>query len=164
MRKKSIRGRLDGNPNPIDIYVGSRVRMYRTLKGLTQEALGEALGLTFQQIQKYEKGLNRIGASRLWDISQALGIPVAYFYEGISEETKKLSPRNIQASAIENLTLKAQEEKELLLENPLNRKETLELVRAYYNIGDRNLARKLYDIIRSLAFPNGDEDILTEEK
>ena len=79
MNKKSIRGRLDGEPNPVDIHVGNRVRMYRTLKGLSQEKLGEALGLTFQQVQKYEKGLNRIGASRLWDISQVLETPIALF-------------------------------------------------------------------------------------
>lgn len=164
MRKKSIRGRLDGSPNPVDVFVGNRVRIYRTLKGFSQEALGAALGLTFQQIQKYEKGQNRIGASRLWDISQTLQVPVAYFYEGISEKTKSLSPRNIQKGATKALIRKAQEEKESLLENPLNRKETLELVRAYYNIGDRNLAHKLYELIRSLADSNSENDSFLMEE
>ena len=67
--------------NPIDVHVGSRVRFRRMLLGMSQEKLGENLGLTFQQIQKYEKGINRIGASRLFDLSQVLGVPVQFFYE-----------------------------------------------------------------------------------
>ena len=67
--------------NPIDVHVGSRVRLRRMLLGMSQEKLGEHLGLTFQQIQKYEKGINRIGASRLFDLSQVMGVPVQYFYE-----------------------------------------------------------------------------------
>src|SRR5512138_763189 len=69
-------------PNPVDKYVGSRVRMRRILVGMSQEKLGEALGLTFQQVQKYEKGTNRIGASRLQHIARHLGVPVEYFFEG----------------------------------------------------------------------------------
>ena len=69
-------------PNPVDKYVGSRVRMRRIMLGMSQEKLGEALGLTFQQIQKYEKGTNRIGASRLQQIAQILQVPVAFFFEG----------------------------------------------------------------------------------
>src|SRR5947207_15188367 len=68
-------------PNPIDVHVGSRVRFRRMLLGMSQEKLGERLGLTFQQVQKYEKGINRIGASRLFDLSQVLGVPVQFFYE-----------------------------------------------------------------------------------
>ena len=68
-------------PNPIDVHVGSRVRLRRMLLGMSQEKLGEHLGLTFQQIQKYEKGINRIGASRLFDLSKVLGVPVQFFYE-----------------------------------------------------------------------------------
>src|SRR5262245_12637795 len=68
-------------PNPIDVHVGSRVRFRRMLLGMSQEKLGEKLGLTFQQIQKYEKGINRIGASRLFDLAQVLGVPVQFFYE-----------------------------------------------------------------------------------
>src|ERR1700752_3027816 len=68
-------------PNPIDIHVGSRVRFRRMLLGMSQEKLGEKLGLTFQQVQKYEKGINRIGASRLFDLAQVLGVSVQFFYE-----------------------------------------------------------------------------------
>ena len=158
MNKKSIRGRLDGEPNPVDIHVGNRVRMYRTLKGLSQEKLGEALGLTFQQVQKYEKGLNRIGASRLWDISQVLETPIALFYEGISDETKSLSPRNLNVDEKADFTNKLSQITEAIDSDPLNRKETLELMRAYYSIADRTLAQKIFDLIKSLAYPNEQEE------
>lgn len=149
MKKKSLRGRVDGAPNPIDIHVGNRVRMCRTLMGMSQERLGQALGLTFQQVQKYERGMNRIGASRLWDISQVLNTPVSFFYEGISEDAENLSPRHINeslspAKSVQDIML-------TLDTNPLNRKETLELVRAYYRIPDRNAAHRIFDLIKSLA-------------
>ena len=70
--------------NPVDVHVGSRVRLRRMLLGMSQEKLGEHLGLTFQQVQKYEKGINRIGASRLFDLSQVLGVPVQFFYEELA--------------------------------------------------------------------------------
>lgn len=72
-------------PHPTDIYVGSRVREARAARGMSQEQLGRQLGISFQQIQKYEKGTNRIGASRLWDIGKALGVPVSYFFEGVED-------------------------------------------------------------------------------
>src|SRR5579862_1779426 len=84
-RRRSGRGRTpSGKPNPIDVHVGSRVRLRRTLLGMSQEKLGEAIGLTFQQVQKYERGANRVGASRLYDLSQVLDVPVSYFFEEIS--------------------------------------------------------------------------------
>src|SRR5438046_1464424 len=84
--KQSPRGRLSsGEPNPVDVHVGNRLRLRRTLLGISQEKLGEAIGLTFQQVQKYERGANRIGASRLWDLSLVLNCPVSYFYEDMSE-------------------------------------------------------------------------------
>lgn len=152
MNKKSSRGRLDGEPNPVDIHVGKRVRMYRTIKGLSQEKLGEALGLTFQQVQKYEKGLNRIGASRLWDISQVLETPIALFYEGITDETKNLSPRHIQKDSSKNdwadkvAQLTAQFD-----DDPLSRRETLDLIRAYYRIPNRNMAHKIFDLMKTMS-------------
>ncbi|MBP5534851.1 MAG: helix-turn-helix transcriptional regulator [Alphaproteobacteria bacterium] len=155
MSKKSSRGRLDGEPNPVDVHVGNRVRMYRTLKGLSQEKLGEALGLTFQQVQKYEKGLNRIGASRLWDISQVLETPIGLFYEGITDETKSLSPRHLQnASLNEDWVNKVAQFTAQLDDDPLNRRETLELMRAYYRIPNRNMAHKIFDLIKAMAGPD----------
>ena len=160
MRKKSTRGRLGGEPNPVDIHVGNRVRMYRTLRGLSQEKLAEKLGLTFQQVQKYEKGLNRIGASRLWDISQVLETPIGLFYEGITDETKNLSPRHIQDTPTQDEWLaKVSQITEQLDKDPLNRRETLELMRAYYRIPSRSAARKVFELMRTLAYPDGEEEI-----
>ena len=81
-------GRSPGIPNPVDIHVGSRVRLRRTLLGLSQEKLGEAVGLTFQQIQKYERGANRIGASRLFEFSRILDVPVSFFFDDMNERAK----------------------------------------------------------------------------
>lgn len=165
MKRKSLRGRVDGEPNPIDVHVGNRVRMYRTLKGLSQERLGKELGLTFQQVQKYEKGLNRIGASRLWDISQVLETPIALFYEGISDETQSLSPRHIQGAEISHdITTKVAQLATKVDDDPLNRRETLELMRAYYRIPDRNMAHKIFDLMKSLAFPAGEDNERAEDK
>ena len=86
-------------PNPIDIHVGHRLRARRTLLGLSQEKVGEAMGLTFQQVQKYERGANRIGASRLWDMSRILNCPISYFFDEIDENTANASPRNENGAA-----------------------------------------------------------------
>src|SRR5688500_6970058 len=85
---RSTRGRMpSGKPNPVDVHVGSRARLRRTLLGMSQEKLGEAIGLTFQQVQKYERGANRIGASRLWDLSRVLDCPMSFFFEEMDDET-----------------------------------------------------------------------------
>lgn len=76
---------MSNKPHPVDVHVGTRIRQQRTLLGMSQSKLAEAVGLTFQQIQKYEKGSNRIGASRMWQFAQALGVPVASFFEGLQE-------------------------------------------------------------------------------
>ena len=90
-------------PNPIDVHVGSRVRFRRMLLGMSQEKLGEKLGLTFQQIQKYEKGINRIGASRLFDLAQVLGVPVQFFYEEApSGDPSRLLPQGFAERPAEN--------------------------------------------------------------
>ena len=85
-------------PNPVDKYVGSRVRMRRIMLGMSQEKLGEALGLTFQQVQKYEKGTNRVGASRLWELSRVLGVPITYFFEGLEPDTQPVPVREMPDS------------------------------------------------------------------
>src|SRR6202012_596679 len=85
--RRSGRGRTpSGKPNPIDAHVGARVRLRRTLLGMSQEKLGEAIGLTFQQVQKYERGANRIGASRLYDLSRVLDVPVSFFFDDLNPE------------------------------------------------------------------------------
>ena len=86
--KISSRGRTpDGGPNPIDTHVGNRIRLRRQLLGYSQEKLASLLGLTFQQVQKYEKGMNRVGASRLWDMGKVLGVPISFFFEDMDEGT-----------------------------------------------------------------------------
>lgn len=135
-------------PNPIDIHVGLRVRMYRTLRGLSQEKLAEKLGLTFQQIQKYERGLNRISASRLWELSRVLNTPIQKFYEDVDENTpipdSKIDEDSLPVEALA-------EEFPHLGQNPLTKRETLELVRAFYRVPNRNVAHKIVDLINSMS-------------
>ncbi len=143
----TIRGRLsDGAPNPIDIHVGSRVRMRRTMLGLSQEKLADELGVTFQQVQKYEKGLNRIGASRLWDFSQVLGVPVDFFYQNLDETSQNSSPRKITGGLgfLEEET--SQTDSELLM-----RKDVLELMRYYSKIKDPKVAKTVLDLVKTLT-------------
>lgn len=150
MRKRSvngtIRGRLlDGTPNPIDLYVGSRVRMRRTLLGMSQERLAAELGITFQQVQKYERGLNRIGASRLWDLAQVLGVSVDFFYQDIDANTKDKSPRKIYANP--NLAEDICEfDMDILL-----RKDVIALLRAYTKITDTKLQKSVLDLVETLS-------------
>src|SRR5262249_9382500 len=130
-------GREKGdNPSPIDIHVGSRVRLRRNMLGLSQEKLGEAIGLTFQQVQKYERGANRIGASRLHDLSQVLDVPVSFFFDDTDPVRAPATPAGF-AEAFDA--------------DPLCRRETLELVSAYYRIDDPALRRRLFELARALA-------------
>lgn len=142
--KKSSRGRLpDGAPNPIDVHVGNRIRLRRQLLGLSQEKLAEMLGLTFQQVQKYERGMNRVGASRLWDIGKVLEVPVGFFYEDMDEETAKSSPAGING-VIDNEPMKESVD-------PMNSQETIELVKAYYKIPNRKAAKHMFELIIAMS-------------
>lgn len=145
-RKPPVRRRpkLD-RPNPIDVHVGARVRLRRTLLGLSQEKLGEAIGLTFQQVQKYERGANRIGASRLWELSGVLDVPVQFFFGEMSQDTVA-AMRHIQQSHGLTPPPAAAFEAE-----PMARRETLELVRAYYRISDPAVRRRMFELAKSLA-------------
>ncbi|SOD99209.1 Transcriptional regulator, contains XRE-family HTH domain [Caenispirillum bisanense] len=136
-----------GKPNPVDVHVGSRVRLRRTLLGLSQEKLGEAIGLTFQQVQKYERGANRIGASRLWDLSRVLDVPVSFFFEEMDESVASRSPRNVLRGAEEVAETEA---------DPMTKRETLELVRAYYRIVDPHVRKRIYDLAKTLAVSGED--------
>ena len=131
-----------GQPNPIDIHVGRRVRQRRTLLGLSQEKLGEAVGLTFQQIQKYERGANRISASRLYAFSHVLDVPVPFFFEDMPPEISGKGGKPVRG-----LVKRIQEG---FSADPLATRETLELVRAYYRINDPNVRKRLYDLVESL--------------
>ncbi|MBX9635254.1 MAG: helix-turn-helix domain-containing protein [Magnetospirillum sp.] len=142
-RRHSSRGRTpSGKPNPVDVHVGARVRLRRTLLGMSQEKLGEALGLTFQQVQKYERGANRVGASRLFDLSRVLDVPVSFFFDDMSNEVEALSPRLISGLSEEPSSFEA---------DPMTKRETLELVRAYYRITDPQVRRRVLDLAKALA-------------
>ena len=139
----------DSRPSPIDIHVGSRVRLRRTLLGMSQERLGDALGLTFQQVQKYERGVNRVGASRLFDISRVLDVPISYFFDDMPEgmsETPVSGPRGRMYGFAE-----AQEPFSAGVDDNMNKRETLELVRAYYRITDPAVRKRVFDLLKSLA-------------
>ena len=137
------RGRSDrGVPNPIDVHVGSRVRLRRRLLDMSQEKLGEAIGLSFQQVQKYERGSNRIGASRLFDLARVLDVPVGLFFDDMSDDVAAHSPGPSKGTASEAVDVGP---------DPMAKHETLDLVRAYYNIHDASLRKRLLKLIHALA-------------
>ena len=138
-----------GKPNPVDIHVGSRVRLRRTLLGLSQEKLGDALGLTFQQVQKYERGANRIGASRLFDLSRVLDVPISFFFDDMSPDVSERSPA--QEAGLPDLPPSGFDV------DPMAKRETLELVRAYYRIKDPNVRKRVFDLAKALANVNDDD-------
>ena len=125
-------------PNPIDVHVGSRIRLRRNMISMSQEKLGEALGITFQQIQKYEKGTNRVGASRLQQISKVLGVPVSFFFEdapGDSPEGGGLAEASSTSYVVDFLSSS----------------EGLQLNRAFARISDAKVRRKIIELVRTLA-------------
>lgn len=138
--------RGSGGPNPVDVHVGARLRLRRTLLGLSQEKLGEAIGLTFQQVQKYERGANRIGCSRLFDLSRVLDVPVGYFFEEMSDDTAKRSPAKRQGGWSDRDQANFEHERD-----PMVKRETLELVRAYYKIDNEMLRKQLFELTKSLG-------------
>ena len=139
-------------PNPIDLHVGARIRLRRKLLHLTQLQLSELLGLTFQQVQKYEKGLNRVSASSLWDISRVLDVPMDFFFDDMEQETLLQSPRMLRLNITgENLLA---EDQKSFIDDPMHKKETLELVEAYYKIPNRKIAKELFDLIVALSKNN----------
>ncbi len=120
--------------HPVDVHVGMRARQRRWMVGMTQQQLGEKVGIKFQQIQKYETGMNRISASRLWDIANALDVPISYFFEGLEGADAK--PAEAEARAAQG---------DLLAD-----KEALELVRSYYSIPEAQ-RRRLFELARVLS-------------
>ena len=126
-------------PNPIDRHVGSRVRMRRMMLGMSQEKLGDALGLTFQQVQKYEKGANRIGASRLQQISQILQVPVSFFFEGVPAQ---------RAERAEGLS---EAPSPAYVSDFLATSDGLALTKAFVRIKDAKLRRRIVDLVEQIA-------------
>ena len=134
-------------PNPIDAHVGSRVRLRRMLLGMSQEKLGEQLGLTFQQVQKYEKGINRIGASRLYELSRILGVSVQFFFDDIPDVSPEANGRNGFS----------EEAGEGFVVDFLASREGVELNRAFVRIADAKVRRSIVELARVLA---GEESVI----
>ena len=139
------RRKLD-RPHPTDVHVGSRVRMRRNMLGLSQEKLGEAIGLTFQHVQKYERGANRIGASRLYELGEVLDVPVTFFYDDQDPVRAPAIPVGFEETPQEGFD-----------SDPLRRRETHELVGAYYQIEDPAVRRRLFDLAKALASDSAGE-------
>ena len=127
------------NPNPVDIHVGSRIRLRRTLLGMSQEKLGKAISLTFQQIQKYERGTNRVGSSRLYQLSRVLNVPISFFFDDMPPEVSGVGARGLAEAA------------EPFSEDLLTKRETLELIRAYHRITDTGVRRRVFDLVKALG-------------
>ncbi|GIX13049.1 MAG: transcriptional regulator [Paracoccaceae bacterium] len=117
--------------HPVDVHVGRRIRYRRWMIGMTQQQLGERIGIKFQQVQKYETGMNRVSASRLWDIANALEVPVSFFFEGAAEGAGESMPAGAP-------------------DDPLADREALELIRSYYAIPEEQ-RRRLFELARVLS-------------
>ena len=143
----SPRGRTpNGDPNPVDVHIGKRIRMRREILGLSQAKLAAMLGLTFQQVQKYERGMNRIGGSRLWDISQTLGVDISFFYQEMDEDTRLNSPRHyvLNFDAIF-------EENEITATDPMKNQLNCKMITFLEKIPNRKSAKSLYMLAASMA-------------
>ncbi len=156
-QSKKSRGRQkDGKPNPVDIHVGKRLRLKRELLGLSQDQLGKMLGLTFQQIQKYENGTNRISASRLWDLAVIFSSPVGYFYGDMDAETINSSPCRLWGDAPQNETMP---------DDPFVKNETMNLVRTFYKIRE-DIRQPLMDMmvrISKTAYSAEKDDTIADQ-
>ena len=150
-RKSAGRMASKGFPNPIDVHVGKRIRLRRTLLGISQETLAEAMGLTFQQIQKYEKGANRVSSSRLVDLANALDVSVSYFFEQMSAAVQGQTPAMLMD--VKNLPRPSDEK------DPMGKRETLELVRAYYRIPDPTVRKRLAELTKMIVKSISEEAI-----
>lgn len=126
-------------PNPIDIHVGSRIRLRRNMLGMSQEKLGESLGITFQQIQKYEKGTNRVGASRLQAIASILGVPVAFFFEDAPDQESSANRGFAEDSSMSYVA------------EFCSTTEGLQLNRSFVRIGDPKVRRKIIELVKLLS-------------
>ena len=137
-----------GQPNPVDIYVGSRLKLRRLILGISQKKMAEKLGITFQQVQKYENGINRISASRLWDISKLLKVQVEYFFDGMNESIQAQSPRSLRKN-----TTRSRQEIGESFDDPMLRQESIRLIKAYSRINNEKLCRKLLDLMIEMSLP-----------
>ncbi len=135
-------GHGTGIPSPVDVHVGARLRQRRTLLGISQATLGDAIGVTFQQVQKYERGANRISASRLFNLSRVLDVPVEYFFDDMPTVVAASSPAQGGGKAKKLPSYEP---------DPMAKRETLELVRAYYKIRDPQSRKRLYELTKAVG-------------
>ena len=142
----------ESRASPVDAHVGTRIKLRRTLMGMSQERLGESLGLTFQQVQKYERGVNRVGASRLFDLSRVLDVPISFFFDDMPAPLAGMPPPGATGGSRRVYGFAdAQDSFGGVGDEQLNRRETLELVRAYYKITDPSVRKRVSDLIKSMA-------------
>ncbi len=134
-------------PHEVDVHVGRKLRSRRTILGMSQEEIGEAVGITFQQVQKYERGLNRIGSSRLYEFARILGVSVSYFFEDLENGKSKLS----------EVTGLAENQHGFEYEK-IDNKEILSFVRAYYGITDPMVRKKILALVKTLANVKDEEE------
>ncbi len=125
--------------DPIDIFVGKKIRQRRTLLGISQEKLSNSLNITFQQVQKYESGANRVSSSRLYNISKILKVTISYFFEGLPETSGK------------KVSIVAEKNKPLDNQDVFTKKETIDLVKTYYIIKDEAVRKKVLEMVKSIA-------------
>ncbi len=153
MSNRPRRKRTPSAFNPIDVHVGARLRARRTLLGLSQTVVANSIDLTFQQLQKYEKGANRVGASRLYDLSQILDVDIDYFFDEMDQATQKASPAQISHRNPDPFPKRPAKS-----DHPLIKRETLELVRAYYKIRDPKIRSHVRRLFKSVSLSSSDTD------
>lgn len=129
-------------PHPVDVHVGQRIKLRRTLMGMTQGKLGESIGLTFQQIQKYERGANRVSASKLWQLGNVLDVPISFFFEDMPDSVRESFPGYQGETAESDIP-----EEHLTL----HRRQTLELVRTFSRLQDPVIRKRVIDVVRAIA-------------
>lgn len=142
MKAITLGGYVLGKSHAVDVHVGARFRQRRSLLGMSQSAVGKAVGLTFQQIQKYERGSNRMGSSRLYEFAKVLDVPVSYFFDemppnALSSRGRK-SPGEVGTPFAED-------------KDPLIKRETLELVRAYYKIREGRVRKRIFEMVKAVG-------------
>lgn len=133
--------------HPVDVHVGGRVRLRRVFLGYSQEKLANALGLTFQQIQKYERGANRISASKLYELSRILSVPVTYFFEGVESEGEAGAGTGPNAGATTTANIHSSDP------DFTNQRETLQLISSYYRIPDAKVRAEVLSLLKTLGRP-----------
>ena len=145
-RRQPITAKENG-PDPVDVHVGRRLRLRRTLLNISQEQLAVSVGVTFQQIQKYERGTNRVSASRIYDLARVLGVEISFFFEDISH--------SVTATRLtQNLPLQAglgEKPSPSYEQNPISRSETMELIRSYWRLPSSEMRKHVLELLNSMS-------------